>query len=87
MQLPVTCSVFACKSVFCISVSQVSSCAYRKAKIRWYAMAFSDVRGYRERVALIFEIITLSILMMLYIAAVLVIFLRLDNIGHNVNTS
>ena len=50
-------------------------------------MAFSDIKGYREHVALIFEVIALGILMLCYIAAVLVIFLRLDHIGHDSNTS
>ncbi|KAK9801875.1 hypothetical protein WJX73_005920 [Symbiochloris irregularis] len=59
----------------------------RAVKWWWSAMAFSDIRGYREHVALVFETIALTILMLFYIAAVLVIFLRLDHIGHNVNTS
>ena len=51
----------------------------------WTALALSDIHGYREHVALIFETIALAIVMIIYIASVLAIFIHEAIKGDNID--
>ena len=58
----------------------------RDVMMWWHRLALSRAARYRDFVALVWEVVALSICFILYMSAILAIFLTLDREGRNPST-
>lgn len=52
----------------------------------WSELALSDLEGYRERVALLWEAVALGLLFCFYLASVVALFAQMSSLGENPRT-
>ncbi len=58
-----------------------------RSVVRWWTLlALSSAEGYREHLAMVWELSALAVCFIIYMAAVLAIFLTLDEKGKNPST-